>query len=352
MEEIVKKNYKFNKIIMEKIKKERLLTGDRPTGKLHLGHYAGSLRHRVLMQDKYESFIMTADIQALTDNFDNPEKVRKNVFEVAVDNLAVGIDPEISTIFIQSQIPEIAELTVFYSNLVSVSELERNPTVKNEIQDKGYIFKDGNVTFGFLGYPVSQAADITFLRATVVPVGEDQKPMIEQTNRIIKKFHKYYGNLFPSPKGVYGETSRLLGLDGRKMSKSFNNAIYLSDSPEEVLLKIKKSKTDSDTKNLIRFDEINKPDVSNLMQYYKIATGKNFNEIESKFENSTSYKNFKDQLVVELNNFLNPIREKRKYYENNPDIVWNILKKGNKKVKREAKKTMNLIKKQMKIYYE
>jgi len=337
---------------MEKLIKERLLTGDRPTGRLHLGHYVGSLKNRVLMQDKYESFIMIADIQALTDNFDNPEKIKKNVFEVAVDNLAIGIDPKKSTIFIQSQIPEIAELTVFYSNLVSVSELEGNPTVKNEIRDKGHIFKNGNVTFGFLGYPVSQAADITFLRASIVPVGEDQKPIIEQTNKIIKKFHKYYGDLFLYPKVIYGEISRLSGLDGRKMSKSFNNAIYLSDSPKEVLLKIKKAKTDSDTKNLIRFDEINKPNISNLMQYYKIATEKSFDEIENEFKNSTSYKKFKDKLTIKLNNFLDPIRKKREYYENNPDIVWDILKKGNKKVKKEAEITMTLIKKHMKIYYE
>jgi tryptophanyl-tRNA synthetase len=333
------------------LKKKRLLTGDRPTGKLHLGHYVGSLKNRVAMQDEYESFIMIADVQALTDNFDNPEKVRKNVFEVALDNLAVGIDPDKTTIFIQSQIPEIAELTIFYSNLVTVTELERNPTVKSEIGNKGHIFKDGNVTFGFLGYPVSQAADITFLRANVVPVGEDQKPMLEQTNRIIRKFHKFYGELFPYPRGIYGEIARLSGLDGRKMSKSFNNAIYLSDSPEEVEIKVKKAKTDSDTTNLIRFDEKNKPDVSNLMQYYKIATGKEFNEIENEFKNITSYKSFKDKLTVELNKFLDPIREKRKEYENNPEFVWEILKKGTEKTKKEAEKTMIIVKEQMRILY-
>ena len=331
--------------------KKRLLTGDRPTGKLHLGHYAGSLKNRVAMQDKYESFIMVADVQALTDNFDNPEKVRRNVFEVALDNLAVGIDPDKTTIFIQSQIPEIAELTVFYSNLVTVAELQRNPTVKNEIRDKGHIFKDGNVTFGFLGYPVSQAADITFLRAAVVPVGEDQKPMLEQTNSIIRKFHKYYGELFPYPQGIYGEIARLSGLDGRKMSKSFNNAIYLSDSSEEVEAKIKKAKTDSDTVNLIKFDEKNKPEISNLMQYYKIATGMEFNEIENEFKGVTSYKSFKDKLATELNKFLDPIRERRKKYESNPKLVWEILEKGTKKTKTEAEKTMAMVKKQMRISY-
>lgn len=337
--------------MINNFKKKRLLTGDRPTGKLHLGHYVGSLKNRVAMQDEYESFIMLADIQALTDNFSNPEKVRKSVFEVALDNLAVGINPEKTTIFIQSQIPEIAELTIFYSNLVTIAELERNPTVKNEIGDKSHIFKNGNVTFGFLGYPVSQAADITFLRANVVPVGEDQKPMIEQTHRIIRRFHKYYGELFPEPQGIYGEIARLSGLDGRKMSKSFNNAIYLSDSPENVQVKIKKAKTDSDTVNLIKFDEKNKPDISNLMQYYKIATGKEFDEIEKEFEGTTSYKEFKDKLTIELNNFLDPIRERRKEYENNPKLVWEILKKGTEKTKKEAEKTMLMVKEQMRILY-
>ncbi|MFT7184476.1 MAG: tryptophanyl-tRNA synthetase [Oceanicoccus sp.] len=331
--------------------KKRLLTGDRPTGKLHIGHYVGSLQNRVKMQDEYESFIMIADIQALTDNFDNPEKVRANVFEVAIDNLSVGIDPEKTTIFIQSEIQEIAELTVFYSNLVTISELERNPTVKNEIGNKGHIFKDGNVTFGFLGYPVSQAADITFLRANVVPVGEDQKPMIEQTNRITKRFHKHYGELFPYAKGIYGDIARLSGLDGRKMSKSYNNAIYLSDSPAEVESKVRKAKTDSDTENLVRFDEENKADVSNLMQYYKIATGKSFEEIEKQFEGLTSYKDFKESLVVVLNEFLAPIRAKRKTYEDNPELVWDILKKGTKKAQEEAAITMKMIKSQIGIDY-
>jgi tryptophanyl-tRNA synthetase len=333
------------------LNKKRLLTGDRPTGKLHLGHYVGSLKNRVAMQDEYDSFIMIADVQALTDNFNDPEKVRRNVFEVALDNLAVGVNPNKVTFFIQSQIPEIAELTIFYSNLVTVSELQRNPTVKNEISDKGHIFKDGNVTFGFLGYPVSQAADITFLRAHVVPVGEDQKPMLEQTNEIIKKFHKYYGEFFPYPQGIYGEVARLSGLDGRKMSKSFDNAIYLSDSLEEIEKKIKKAKTDSDNTNLIRFDEKNKPDISNLMQYYKIATGKNLDEIEKEFAGITSYKIFKDKLIEELNKFLSPIREKRKEYENNPELVWKILHEGTKKTKLEATKTMILIKEKMNILY-
>jgi tryptophanyl-tRNA synthetase len=262
------------------MQQKRLLTGDRPTGKLHLGHYVGSLQNRVKLQDKFESYIMVADVQALTDNFDNPQKVRDNVFEVVVDNLAVGVDPDKATFFIQSQIPQIAELTVFYSNLVTVSELQRNPTVKTEVADKGNIFKDGNVTFGFLGYPVSQAADITFLRAQCVPVGADQAPMIEQTRKLAKRFNNYYGDVFPLPEGIYGEVPRLVGLDGRKMSKSFGNAIYLSDSLEEIKSKVSKAKTDSDTDNLIRFDEKNKPDVSNLIKYYQIVSGLSIEKIE------------------------------------------------------------------------
>lgn len=329
--------------------KKRLLTGDRPTGKLHLGHYVGSLKNRVALQDEYDSFVMIADVQALTDNFDNPEKVRDNVLEVAMDNLAVGLDPNKATLFIQSQIPEIAELTVFFSNLVTVPELQRNPTVKEEIKSKGHIFKDGIVTFGFLGYPVSQAADIMFCRSHVVPVGEDQKPMIELTRKIAKKFNDYYGEVFPMPEAIISPVSRLKGLDGRKMSKSFGNAIYLSDSPEDVQTKIMKAKTDTDAKVL--YDVENKPDVSNLMTYYQIATGESYEAIEEKFAAITSYKVFKEELTKAINTMLLPIREKRHEYEKNTDLVVDILKAGEKKAKQEAEKTMELVRSRMKINY-
>lgn len=329
--------------------KKRLLTGDRPTGKLHLGHYVGSLKNRVALQHEYDSFVMIADVQALTDNFDNPEKVRDNVLEVAMDNLAIGLDPNKTTLFIQSQIPEIAELTVFFSNLVTVPELQRNPTVKEEIKSKGNIFKDGIVTFGFLGYPVSQAADITFCRSHVVPVGEDQKPMIELTRKIAKKFNDYYGEVFPLPEAIISPVSRLKGLDGRKMSKSFGNAIYLSDTPEEVQAKIMKAKTDTDAKVL--YDVENKPDVSNLMTYYQIATGESYKSIEEKFSGQTSYKAFKEELAKAINVFLLPIRERRHEYEKQPDLVVDILKAGEKKAKQEAEKTMELVKTHMKINY-
>lgn len=329
--------------------KKVILTGDRPTGKLHLGHYVGSLKNRIKMQDEYDTYLMVADIQALTDNYDNPQKVRDNVFEVVADNLAAGVDPNKVTYFIQSQISEIAELTVFFSNMVTVSELQRNPTVKNEIADKGHLFKDGNVTFGFLGYPVSQTADISFLKAEIVPVGEDQLPVIEQGNRILKKFNSYYGNIFPHIKGIVGEVARLAGLDGKKMSKSLGNAIYISDSIEEVAKKIKKAKTDSENKVYYNIDK--KPEISNLMEYYKIATGKTFKEIEKEFKNITYYSEFKEKLTEELNNFLEPIRERRKKYEKNHKLVWDILEEGRKKVKIQAEKNMLEVKEKMKIKY-
>ncbi len=331
------------------MKKKVLLTGDRPTGKLHLGHYVGSLQNRVTMQDNYQTYIMVADVQALTDHYDNPQKVRDNVFEVVADNLAVGIDPEKVIYFIQSEIPEIAELTVFFSNLVTVSELQRNPTVKTEISQKGNLFKDGNVTFGFLGYPVSQTADISFVKAEIVPVGEDQMPVLEQANRILKKFNRYYGETFPEIKGVVGKVARLAGLDGRKMSKSLNNAIYLSDDAKTIVKKIKKAKTDSENK--VYYNQEKKPEISNLMEYYKLTTGKTFSEIEKEFKNINYYIEFKEKLIIELNNFLDPIRKRRKKYEENPVLVWNILKQGREKARIEAKKVMQEVRENMKINY-
>lgn len=330
--------------------KKRVLTGDRPTGGLHLGHYVGSLKTRVIMQDLHDCFVMIADVQALTDNFATPDKVQKNVFEVALDNLSVGLDPKKITYFIQSEIPEIAELTVFYSNLVTVSELQRNPTVKNEIQEKGNIFKDGVVNLGFLSYPVSQAADITFCKAELVPVGKDQQPMIEQTRRIIQKFHSLYGEIFPFPEGVFTNVPKLNGLDGRKMSKSLGNAIYLADSPEEIRKKIMTAKTD--LQNSIVFDENSRPEISNLMMYYQAASGLSIKEIENKYNTISSYKIFKEELVESINTFLEPIRERRKYYLDNPDLVWGVLESGGIRAKEEAVKTLLEVRKSMKIYYK
>ncbi|WP_131783461.1 tryptophan--tRNA ligase [Legionella gresilensis] len=217
--------------------KKIILTGDRPTGKLHLGHYVGSLANRIKLQDEYNQFVMIADTQALTDNFETPEKIIDNVYEVALDYLAVGIDPTKSTIFIQSQIPELAELTTYYLNLVTLGRLERNPTVKAEIQQKNY---DLSIPAGFFCYPVSQAADITAFKAEAVPVGDDQVPMIEQTNEIVRKFNRIYNtDCLKEAKAILSKTPRLVGIDGQaKASKSLGNAIFLADNAEEVKRKV------------------------------------------------------------------------------------------------------------------
>ena len=223
--------------------KKRILTGDRPSGRLHLGHYVGSLQSRVRLQYEYDQYIMIADVQALTDNFQNPKKITENVFEVAKDYLSVGIDPSQTTIFVQSQIPEIGELTVYYLNLVTVGRLERNPTVKSEIQQKGF---NDSIPAGFLCYPVSQAADITIFQAELVPVGDDQVPMIEQTNEIVRRFNRIYGSeCFKECNAILSNTPRLVGIDGKaKASKSLGNAISLSDTQEEIKQKIFQMFTD------------------------------------------------------------------------------------------------------------
>ena len=226
--------------------KKRILTGDRPTGRLHIGHYFGSLQKRVELQNSglYEPYILIADVQALTDNFNNPEKVRKNVKEVVLDYLSAGIDPKKTTIYIQSMIPEIAELTIFYSNLVTISRLQRNPTVKTEIAQKKELFGE-SVTYGFLGYPVSQAADITAFEGALIPVGEDQLPLIEQCREIVRKFNSIYGEVLIEPEAVLSSGKRIKGLDGNeKMGKSLGNAIYLSDKEEEISKKVMGALTD------------------------------------------------------------------------------------------------------------
>ena len=249
--------------------KKRILTGDRPTGKLHIGHYFGSLKTRIDLQNSglYDTYILIADVQALTDNFNNPEKVRKNVREVAMDYLACGIDPQKSTIYIQSMIPEVAELTVFYSNLVTIARLQRNPTVKTEIAQKKELFGE-SVTYGFLGYPVSQAADITCFEGELVPVGEDQLPLIEQCREIVRKFNSIYGEVLVEPEPVLSKTGRIKGLDGNeKMGKSLGNAIYLSDSEEEITKKVMSAVTDP---GRIRKDDKGNPDICMVSYYHKL----------------------------------------------------------------------------------
>lgn len=332
--------------------KKRILTGDRPTGRLHIGHYFGSLKSRVEMQDEYEEYIIIADVQALTDNYDNPEKVRKNVYEVAMDYLAAGIDPNKAAIFIQSMIPEIAELTVFYSNLVTIARLERNPTVKSEIANKKELFGEdgGSVTYGFLGYPVSQAADITIFNAEVIPVGEDQIPQIEQTRELVRKFNSIYGEIFVEPQQKIGEYKRVVGLDGNeKMSKSLGNAIYLSDSDEEIIKKVMSAVTD---KNKIKIDDPANPEVCMVYYYHKLFSNDNIKTICSECKKGQrGCVACKRELAGNIIKYLAPIKEKRKYYESNPELVNKILEEGTERARKVARETMDKVRKAMKIDY-
>ena len=332
--------------------KKRIVTGDRPTGRLHIGHYFGSLKNRVKMQDsgEYDPYILVADVQALTDNFNNPDKVRKNVREVVMDYLSVGIDPEKTTIYIQSMIPEVAELTVFYSNLVTIARLERNPTVKTEIAQKRELFGE-SVTYGFLGYPVSQAADITALEGAVVPVGEDQLPLIEQCREIVRKFNSIYGEVLVEPEAVLSKEKRIKGLDGNeKMGKSLGNAIYLSDPEEEVNRKVMSAVTDP---NRIKKDDLGNPDVCMVAYYHNLFTEPS--EYKKVCEECRAGKRgcvaCKKQLAANINKTLEPIRQKRKYYEERPELVDEILIKGTEKARATAKKTMKKVKKAMKLDY-
>lgn len=320
--------------------KKIILTGDRPTGQLHIGHFCGALKNRVRLQDEYQTFVMIADVQALTDNFNEPQKVRKNVYEVAMDNLAVGIDPKKSTIFIQSLIPEIAELTVFFSNLVTIDRLKRNPTVKEEIQQKKDLFKD-DVTFGFLGYPVSQAADILVFQADLVPVGEDQLPMIEQTREIVRKFNRIYGETFKLPEAKVGDFPRVLGMDGRKMGKSLNNSITFTDTPEMIREKIKGALTGkTGGKNLLSLFEQFSDDK------------KLFEKFKKEYEDDTiKYSKLKPILAECIIEKLKPVREKRKQYEDNPKIVEEILFEGTKKARAVAIETLKKVKEKMFLDY-
>ncbi len=328
--------------------KKRILTGDRPTGKLHLGHYIGSLQNRVKLQHEFEQYVMIADVQALTDNFENPGKITENVFEVAKDYLSIGIDPEITTILIQSQIPEIAELTVYYLNLVTLGRLERNPTVKNEIQQKGY---DDSIPAGFFCYPVSQAADITIFQAEVVPVGDDQVPMIEQTNEIVRRFNRIYNSeVLKECKAVLSKSSRLVGIDGKaKASKSLGNAIFLSDSADEIKRKIFQMYTDPDH---IKVSDPGKVE-GNVVFIYLDAFHPNSEEVQ---ELKSHYKRgglgdttIKNILNDVLQEFLLPIREKRQTYKK--DQIIHVLKQGTLQARNTAALTMEQVRKAIGVEY-
>ena len=334
------------------MEKKRILTGDRPTGRLHIGHYFGSLKKRVEMQNsgEYEPYILIADVQALTDNFNNPEKVRKNVREVMLDYLSVGIDPKKTTIYIQSMVPETAELTVFYSNLVTIARLQRNPTVKTEIAQKKELFGE-SVTYGFLGYPVSQAADITAFEGELIPVGEDQEPLIEQCREIVRKFNSIYGDTLIEPQAVLSKEGRIKGLDGNeKMGKSLGNAIYLSDTPEEIIKKVMGAVTDP---NRIRKDDLGNPDICMVAYYHNLFTDKE--EYDNICKECRAGKRgcvaCKKELANNIINYLAPIREKRKYYEERPELVDKLLMEGTEKARKVAKETMKKVKKAMKLDY-
>ena len=333
--------------------KKTILTGLRPTGNLHLGHYFGAAQNWVKLQDDYNFYLEIADVQALTDNFDNPEKVRKNVKEITMDLLAIGLNPDKVNYFIQSKIPEIAELTVFYSNLVTVARLHRNPTVKTEIAQKKELFgnEGESITYGFLGYPVSQAADITAFDGELVPVGEDQLPLIEQCREIVRKFNNIYGETLTEPEPYLSENKRIKGLDGNdKMGKSLGNAIYLIDDEETIKKKIMGAVTDP---NKIKKDDPANPDVCMVYYYHKLINNEeNLNTICTECKKgSRGCVQCKKELIEKMNEFLSDVRTKRKYYEEHPEIVDEILEKGTNKAREKAKEQMEKVKHAMKIDY-
>ncbi len=344
--------------------KKIILTGDRPTGKLHIGHYVGSLRRRVELQNSGEFdeiYIMIADAQALTDNAENPSKIRDNLLEVALDYLSCGIDPNKSIIFVQSAVPALAELNLYYLNLVTVSRLQRNPTVKNEIALRSF---ETSIPAGFFSYPVSQAADITAFDATVVPAGEDQMPMVEQTQEIVHKFNSIYGETLVMPKILLPDNEncqRLVGTDGKaKMSKSLGNTIYLSDDTETVKQKVMSMFTDP---NHLRVQDPgntkNNPVFIYLSCFAKdehfakyLPEYKNLDEMKAHYERGgLGDMKCKRFLFNVLEDTLTPIREKRKYYEERIDEVYNILLEGTKKANIKANKTLSRVRKAMKINY-
>ena len=344
--------------------KKIILTGERPTGPLHIGHYVGSLRSRVKIQnsgDYDEMYLFAADAQALTDNFDNPKKVRDNIFEVALDNLACGIDPNKVSYFIQSEVSELTELTFYYMNLVTVARLHRNPTVKEEIKLRGF---EESIPAGFFTYPVSQTADITAFKATIIPVGDDQLPMIEQAREIVRKFNSIYGETLVEPEALLPETvneKRLVGTDGNaKMSKSLGNCIFLKDSPEEIKKKIFGMYTDP---NHIRVDDPGKVEGNVVFTYLDVFCRedsfekylpeyKNLDELKDHYRRGglgdMKIKKFLNNVLQEE---LAPIREKREELEKNPEYVYKVLKEGTEKARKKARETLKEVKKAMMLNY-
>ena len=345
-------------------KEKIILTGDRPTGRLHIGHYVGSLRRRVELQNSglYDkTFIFIADAQALTDNMDNPEKVRQNVIEVALDYLACGLDPTKSTIFIQSQIPELCELSFYYMDLVTVSRLQRNPTVKTEIQMRNF---ETSIPVGFFTYPISQAADFTAFKATTVPVGEDQEPMIEQAREIVRRFNHIYGETLVEPEILLPDNAaclRLPGTDGKaKMSKSLGNCIYLSDSADEVTKKIKSMYTDP---NHIRVEDPGQIEGNTVFTYLDaFCRPEHFERYWNDYANLAELKahyqrgglgdmKVKKFLTAIMQEELEPIRTRRKEFEQDIPAIYDMLKKGCEVAREQAAQTLDEVRRAMKINY-
>ena len=352
---------RFNNKTMGKV----ILTGDRPTGKLHLGHYVGSLRRRVELQnagDYDRMFVFMADVQALTDNADNPEKIRQNIIEVALDYLAAGLDPTKCVLFIQSQIPELAELTTYLMNLISVSRVQRNPTVKTEIKMRG--FEGESVPLGFFCYPVSQAADITLFKSTTVPVGEDQEPMLEVTRELVRRFNQVYAPVLVEPNIMLPENQtarRLPGTDGKeKMSKSLGNCIYLSDSADEVWQKVRSMYTDPEHVNLNDPGHVEGNAVFTYLDAF--STDEDFAEFWPDYQNLDELKDHyrrgglgdmkcKKFLNQVLNKFLEPMRQRRHEFEQDIPEIYNILKKGTEQAREVGAQTMDEVRKAMQIDY-
>ncbi len=344
------------------MERKTILTGDRPTGKLHLGHYAGSLRNRVELQNsgKYDMYVFIADMQALTDNAKNPQKIRDNIIEVALDYLSVGLDPEKTCIFVQSQIPALSELTMYYMNLVSLARLKRNPTIKSEIKERGF---GETIPVGFLTYPISQAADITAFDADLVPVGEDQAPILEQDIEIVRTFNSIYGKTLKEPKQLTPENvcKRLPGIDGKnKMSKSLGNCIYLSDTPEEVTKKVMTMYTDP---NHIRVEDPGDTKNNPVFMYLEaFSTDEHFAKYLPEFKNLKDLKTHYEQggvgdvkikkfLANVLNDVLAPIRERRAIYENNIEAVYKMLEEGSKKARAKSEEVLTRVRKAIGVEY-
>ncbi len=326
--------------------KKRILTGDRPTGKLHLGHYVGSLANRIKLQEEYDSYIIIADVQALTTHFEKPEHLSLDTLQITEDYLAAGLDPGKCTIFIQSMIPEIHELCMYFSMFTSVNVLRHNPTVKSEAQQHGF----SDMTYGFLGYPVSQAADISIFKAHLVPVGEDQVPHIELTRKIVRRFNDLYRPVLIEPEVLVGDVPRLVGLDGRnKMSKSLNNAVYLSDSPQEINKKVMDAVTDPAR---IHKTDPGHPEICTVFAYHQVF---NRNEAENVEEECRQGKigcvACKKNLSGCISGLLEPMRERRNIYNKNPQLVKDIIYEGTKKAHRVARETMLEVRDAMGINY-